>query len=70
MRRDALRGRLSKMAAVLTAVLSILPLCGTVGALTAPEQARVQRLMAREGIGEDYARLRIAAQKPDAAGSA
>ncbi len=39
MRRDALRGRLSNMAAVLAAVLSILPLCGTVGALTAPEQA-------------------------------
>ena len=42
-------------------------LCSRTVAVTAPEQARVQRLMAREGIGEDYARLRIAAQKPDAA---
>jgi transcriptional regulator with XRE-family HTH domain len=30
---------------------------------TAPEEFRVARLMAREGIPEDYARLRIRAQK-------
>ena len=35
-------------------------------AVTAPEEARVARLMAREGIPEEYARLRIRAQQPDA----
>ena len=34
-------------------------------AITAPLEARVQRLMLREGISEDYARQRIAAQKSD-----
>ena len=31
-------------------------------AITAPTEARVQRLLAREGISEEYARSRIAAQ--------
>lgn len=35
-------------------------------AITAPQEARVQRLMLREGISETYARQRIAAQKSDA----
>lgn len=39
--------------------------CDAVVAVTAPAQARVKRLMAREGIPEDYARARIAAQKSD-----
>ena len=34
-------------------------------AVTAPVEIRVQRLIAREGISEDYARARIAAQKSD-----
>ena len=38
-------------------------LCTMTVAITAPEEARVSRLMAREGISEDYARLRIGAQK-------
>ena len=38
-------------------------LCTHTVAVTAPEEARVARLMAREGIPEDYARLRIRAQK-------
>ena len=37
----------------------------TVG-VTAPEELRVQRLMAREGIGREYALSRIRAQKPAA----
>lgn len=37
-------------------------LCGMTVAVTAPEEARVKRLMAREGIPESYARSRIAAQ--------
>ncbi len=37
-------------------------LCDITVAVTAPEEARIQRLMARDGISEDYARARIAAQ--------
>ncbi len=40
--------------------------CYATIAVTAPLEARVQRLIAREGITEDYARSRIAAQKSDA----
>ena len=34
-------------------------------AVTAPVEARVQRLLRREGVAEEYARMRIAAQKSD-----
>ena len=37
-------------------------LCDVTIAVTAPLEARVKRLMARDGIPEDYARSRIAAQ--------
>lgn len=37
-------------------------LCDITVAVTAPLEARVARLMARDGISEDYARSRIAAQ--------
>ena len=37
-------------------------LCTRTVAVTAPEEARIARLMAREGISREYARLRIAAQ--------
>ena len=40
-------------------------LCDVTIAVTAPAEDRVKRLMAREGISEKYARLRIAAQKSD-----
>lgn len=40
------------------------PLCDTTIAVTASEEARVRRIMAREGISEDYARARVRAQKP------
>lgn len=40
-------------------------LCDVTVAVVAPEELRVQRLMAREGITEDYARSRIAAQPPE-----
>ena len=39
-------------------------LCGVTVAVTAPAEARVRRIMAREGIPEEYARARVAAQKP------
>ena len=41
-------------------------LCDVTVAVTAPEETRVRRIMAREGISEEYARARIAAQKPSA----
>ena len=40
-------------------------LCDLTVAVTAPEAVRVRRLMARDGIAEEYARARIAAQKPE-----
>lgn len=39
--------------------------CAILG-VTAPAPARMARIMARDGISEQYASLRIAAQKPDA----
>lgn len=42
------------------------PLCDVTVAVTAPEEQRVRRLMERDGISEEYARSRIAAQKPQA----
>ena len=40
-------------------------LCRTTVAVTARSEVRVRRIMAREGISEEYARARVAAQKPD-----
>ena len=41
-------------------------LCGATIAVTARPEVRVRRIMAREGISEEYARRRVAAQKPEA----
>ena len=38
--------------------------CHCTVAVTAPDEVRGRRIMARDGIGEEYARLRLAAQKP------
>ncbi len=40
-------------------------LCQATVAVCAPEETRVRRLMAREGVTEEYARLRIRAQKSE-----
>ena len=40
-------------------------LCRRTVAVLAPTETRVCRIMARDGISEDYARLRVQAQKPD-----
>ncbi len=40
-------------------------LCDRTVAVTSPAELRVRRIMARDGISEEYARLRISAQKPD-----
>lgn len=41
-------------------------LCKLTVAVLAPPEVRVRRIMAREGISEDYAWARVKAQKPDA----
>lgn len=41
-------------------------LCACTVAVLAPAEDRVRRIKARDGISEDYARLRISAQQPDA----
>ena len=46
------------------------PLCDITVAITAPEEMRITRLMAREGISRDYAQKRIAAQRPQSQFSA
>ncbi len=45
-------------------------LCDVTVAVTAPLEDRIARLMARDGITEEYARLRLAAQRSDAEFSA
>lgn len=40
--------------------------CDCVVAVLAPQEVRIQRIMARDGISEDYARSRVTAQQPDA----
>ena len=40
-------------------------LCDRTIAVTAPLELRVRRIMARDNITEQYARLRISAQQPD-----
>ena len=41
------------------------PLCDVTVAITAPRKSRIARLMDRDGISEEYAAKRIAAQKDD-----
>ena len=67
-----LRHRLSSNAGGLVAIdaISLLEggldqMCDRTIAVTAPLELRVRRIMARDGISEQYARLRISAQKPD-----
>ena len=40
-------------------------LCRETVAVLAPTEQRVRRIMERDGISEDYARLRIGAQQPE-----
>ena len=70
--RREVRRRLKKTDAPLAAIDAVTlvesglhKLCSATICVTAPEEKRVRRIMAREGISEDYARARIRAQKPD-----
>ena len=39
--------------------------CGAIVGILAPRELRIRRIMARDNITEQYARLRISAQQPD-----
>ena len=61
---DRLRGKpaLAAIDAIALFEGGLAELCQVTVAVTAPAEDRVRRLMARDGISEDYARSRIAAQ--------
>ena len=46
--------------------VALATLCDAVVGILAPAEVRVKRIMARDHIGEDYARAREAAQKDEA----
>ena len=56
------RPRLAAIDAIALFEGGLAQLCDTTVAVTAPVEARVHRLMLRDGISEEYARKRIAAQ--------
>jgi dephospho-CoA kinase len=56
------RPRLAAIDAIALFEGGLAELCDTTVAVTAPAEVRVQRLMLRDNITEDYARSRIAAQ--------
>ena len=62
LRRLAQQPRLAAIDAIALFDGGLAELCDVTVAVTAPVEIRVQRLMKRDGITEDYARSRIAAQ--------
>ena len=62
LRRLACKPVLAAIDAIALFEGGLAPLCQVTVAVTAPTEDRVRRLMARDGISEDYARSRIAAQ--------
>ena len=63
LRRLPEKPRLAALDAIALSEGGLATLCDITVAGTAPEEARIQRLMVRDGIGRDYAKRRIAAQK-------
>ena len=63
LRRLSEKPRLAAIDAIALFEGGLAALCDITVAVTAPEEARIQRLMVRDGIGRDYAKRRIAAQK-------
>ena len=63
LRRLAGKPRLAAIDAIALFEGGLATLCDITVAVTAPEEARIQRLMVRDGIGRDYAKRRITAQK-------
>ena len=62
----AAQPRLAAIDAIALFESGLASLCDVTVAVTAPEEVRIARLMARDGISEEYARLRISAQRPQA----
>ena len=63
---EALGGELAAIDAVALLESGLEDLCDVTVLVTAPEEIRLHRIMARDGISEDYAKQRMAAQKPEA----
>ena len=66
LRRLESRPKLAAIDAIALFEGGLAELCGVTVAVTAPAEVRVQRLMKRDSISEDYARSRIAAQHDEA----
>ena len=66
LRRLESRPKLAAIDAIALFEGGLTELCGVTVAVTAPAEVRVQRLMKRDSISEDYARSRIAAQHDEA----
>ena len=63
LRRLAGKPKLAAIDAIALFEGGLAELCDVTVAVTAPEEARIQRLVVRDGIDRDYARRRIDAQK-------
>ena len=59
------RGRHAVIDAPLLFEAGLESICDTTLAVTAPEETRIHRVMARDGIDREQAALRVMAQKPD-----
>ena len=66
LRRLECRPKLAAIDAIALFEGGLARLCDVTVAIIAPAEDRVRRLMARDGISEEYARSRIAAQHEDA----
>ena len=66
LRRLESRPKLAAIDAIALFEGGLAELCGVTVAVTAPAEVRVQRLMKRDSISENYARSRIAAQHDEA----
>ena len=66
LRRLESRPKLAAIDAIALFEGGLAELCGITVAVTAPAEVRVQRLMKRDSISENYARSRIAAQHDEA----
>lgn len=62
---EATDGRLAAVEAIALIESGIGALCDIIVGVTAPADIRVRRIMARDGVDEDEARLRISVKKPD-----
>ena len=64
-RMEASGARLIALDAIKLIESGLGALCDVTVAVTAPEEVRVRRIMARDGISEDYARARVRAQRSE-----